>query len=359
LWNKYLNMTDLLPFLKTLISAPGLSGFEAPVRDLISAAWKPLVDEISVSALGSLHGLKHGRAPQPRPRLMFAAHMDAVGLIVSGIIDGFVRIANNSGVDSRVLHGQLVTVHGRQEVPGLIVMPPASLLPPGSSSSSVKLEHMLIDTGLLPSAVAELVKIGDPVSFAQPPLELSADVLCGHTLDDRASVAALTICLDELQQRGHAWDVWAVASVQEETGYRGASTSAFQIRPDLAVALDVTFAKGPGSSDYDTFPLGKGLTLGWGPSIHPALYRKFKEIADQLEIPYAMEVLPHNTSTDGDAIQLTAEGVPTLVIGIPLRYMHTPVEMVSLKDIRRTGRLLAEFAARLDPDFMQTITWDN
>ena len=165
--------------------------------------------------------------------------------------------------------------------------------------------------------------------------------------------------MDELQNRVHAWDVWVVASVQEETGFRGASTSTFQILPDLAVAIDVTFAKGPGSSDYDTFPLGKGLTLCCGPSIHPALYQKFKEIADQLEIPYTMEVLPHYSSTDGDAIQVTAEWVPTIIIGIPLRYMHTPVEMVSLKDIRRTGRMLAEFAARLEPDFVQKITWDK
>jgi endoglucanase len=352
-------MIDLLPFLKTIISAPGLSGFEAPVRDLISTAWQPLVNEISVSQLGSLHGFRYGNAPQPRPRLLLAAHMDAIGLIVSGVVDGFLRIANNSGIDVRVLPGQLVTIHGRQAIPGLIVQPPASLLPPSSNGAPLKLEYLLVDTGLLPSEVTGLVKVGDPVSFAQPPLEISGDVLCGHTLDNRASVAALTVCLDELQTRVHAWDVWAVASVQEETGFRGASTSTFQIRPDLAVAIDVTFAKGPGSSDYDTFPLGKGITLGWGPSIHPALYQKFKEIADQLEIPYAMEVLPHYSSTDGDAIQVTAEGVPTIIIGIPLRYMHTPVEMVSLKDIHRTGRLLAEFVARIEPDFVQKINWDK
>ena len=135
-------------------------------------------------------------------------------------------------------------------------------------------------------------------------------------------------------------------------------TSSFQIQPDLAVAIDVTFAKGPGSNDYQTFPLGKGLTLGLGPNNHPALFKLFKETAERLEIPFQTEMMPAHSGTDAWGIQVVGEGIPCLVVGIPLRYMHTPVEVVSLKDIRRVGRLLAEVCARLDADFVKKINWD-
>lgn len=204
-----------------------------------------------------------------------------------------------------------------------------------------------------------MVRTGDLISFAQEPLELQGDYLVGHSLDNRASIAALTHCLEMLQGRAHAWDVWAVASAQEEVTLGGARTSAFALHLQLAVAVDVTWGKSPGTPDHKTFPLGKGPTLGWGPSIHPGLHKAFKDLANRLEIPYAIEVMPRYSSTDADALQVVAEGLPTMVVSIPLRYMHTPVEMVALKDISRTGYLLAEFIASLDEGFMDKIELDR
>jgi putative aminopeptidase FrvX len=352
-------MIDTLPFLKDLISTSGLSGREAPVRPLIEAAWKPLTDELSVSRLGSLHGLQRGTASSPRPSILISAHMDAIGLMVKGIVDGFLRVTGVGGIDARILPGQLVTVHGREELPGLVVQPPGWLLPSSVVEGAVPTEYLFVDTGLHAQDVANLVRVGDPVSFAQPPLETAAETLTGHTLDNRASVAALTYCLDALRSRPHAWDVWAVASTQEEVTLGGAATSAFELHPSLGVALDVTFASSPGSPSHKTFPLGKGPTLLWGPNAHPAVFKKFKELAERLEIPFAMEVAPRHSGTDVYAIQVAEEGIPSMVLGIPLRYMHTPVEMVSLKDISRVGRLLAEFIAQMDVDFMSQITWDD
>lgn len=352
-------MTDTLPFLKKMISASGLSGYEQPIRSLIEAAWKPLTDELSVSRLGSLHGLRRGSAPQPRPSILISTHMDAIGLMVTGIVDGFLRVTGIGGLDARVLPGQLVTVYGREELPALIVQPPARLLPPEVVEGAVPIEHLLVDTGLLPAETACLVRVGDLVSFAQPPLETAAETLTGHSLDNRASVAALTCCLEALQMRPHAWDVWAVASVQEEVTMGGAATSAFELRPSLGVAIDVTFASSPGSPSHKTFPLGKGPTLLWGPNAHPYLHKTFKELAERLEIPFAVEVAPRHSGTDAFAIQVAAEGIPSMVLGIPLRYMHTPVEMVAIKDITRTGRLLAEFIAQLDVNYMEKLTWDD
>jgi endoglucanase len=352
-------MNDLLPFLKSLISTPGLSGHEAPVRSLIAAAWEPLTDELSTSPLGSLHGLKRGRGERPRPGILLAAHMDAIGLMVTGIVQGFLRVTEVGGLDVRVLPGQLVTVHGRQDLPAMVVQPPARLLPADAQNGPVPLKYLLVDTGLLPDRVQALVRVGDLISFAQPPLELRGETLSGHSLDNRASIAALTHCLQELQGRIHTWDVWAVATVQEEETMAGARTSSYQLRPQLAIAVDTTWAKGPGTPDYKTFPLGKGPTLGWGPNIHSGLHKAMKTLADRLELPNTIELMPRHSGTDAFALQIAAEGIPTMVVSIPIRYMHTPVEVISLKDITRTGHLLAEFIAQLEDGFMDQLTWEE
>ncbi len=352
-------MTGLLTFLTELISAPGLSGYESGVRTIIEKAWQPITDQLNVSRIGSLHGLQKGTGPEPRPVLLVAAHMDAIGLMVNAILDGFLRLTSVGGIDERVLPGQMVNVHGRQDLPGMIVSSPPRTLPAGLQAGVVPLEYLLVDVGLPPDEVARLVRVGDLVSFAQPPVNMSGDTLVGHTLDNRASVAALTSCLETLRTRPHTWDVWAAATAQEETTYGGAVTSTFQLHPSLCLAIDVTFGSEPKSPAHMTFPLGKGPILGWGPVVHPKLYKVIKELAEKLEIPVTLEPTPRNSFTDADAMLVAGEGIPTAVVSIPLRYMHTPVEMVALKDIERASRLVAEFIVQLDGTFMEKLTWDD
>jgi endoglucanase len=346
---------------------PGLSAYEEPVRSVIAEAWRPLVDELSVSKLGSLHGLRRSRSSGALagkdgitpPRILLSAHMDAIGMMVTAIEKGLLRVTSIGGLDPRVLAFQPVVVHGRRDLPGLLAMPPDRLLPEEQAGKPVKKRHWLIDVGLLPSEVAELVRTGDLVSMATQPSDLTGDALSGHSLDNRASVAAITLALQELQRVSHAWDVWAVASTQEETSFGGAYTSPFDIRPDIAIAIDVTFAKGPGVNDYRGYGLGKGSVIGWGPNVHPAVFKALKELAVELDRPYQVEAMPRHSGTDAYAMQVVAEGIPTGVVSIPLRYMHTPVEVVSMKDVSRTGRLLAQFIARLEPDFMAKINWEE
>ncbi len=352
-------MTDIKNFLKSLISLPGLSGYEAPVREVIRETWQPLVDEISVSRLGSLHAVRRGSGAEPRPSILLAAHMDAIGLMVTGIQGDWLRFTEVGGVDPRILPGQEVTVHARENLPGVVVQPPDHLLPASQRGNPVAMEYLFVDTGLRAEELAEKVRVGDLISFAQPPLELSGNVIAGHSLDNRASVAAITHCLQDLQFMHHDWDVWAVATVQEEETMGGAFTSAFALRPQIAIAIDVTFAKGPGANDWRTVTLAKGPSIGWGPNIHPYVYQKFSEVAEKLDIPHQKEYLPKHSGTDAYAMQVAAEGIPTMVISIPLRYMHTPVEVVAMNDLERTGRLLAEFIRRLEPDFMEKMQWDD
>ena len=354
-------MTDILPFLKSLISVSGLSGYETPVADLIADKWRPLVDEVSFSRVGSLHGLKKGSGKSPRPSVMIAAHMDAIGMRVSKIIDGFLHITNVGGIDVRVLPGAEVIVHASgsdEELPAVVVMPPARFLPESVGDGILTINYLLVDTGLLPREVGRKVRVGDLVAFANEPFELAGDVISGHSLDNRASIAALTICLEELQNKPHVWDMWAVANVQEEVTFLGAYSSAFELRPQIAIVVDGAFAKGPGSNGWQTFPLGKGVGLCMGPNMHPFMHKKLKELAERLEIPWFLDVTPDHSGTDAFAVQTTAEGIPTALVEYPLRYMHTPVEAVAVKDIQRVGRLLAEFIASLESDFVETIVWE-
>ncbi len=354
-------MPDILPFLKSLISVSGLAGDEAPVARLIAEKWRLLADEVSTSRVGSLHALKKGSGKLPHPSIMLAAHMDGIGLRVSKLTGGFLHVTRVGSLDLRVLPGAQVTVHAtgsHKDLPAVVVLRPRSSLPVPTGEACLALEDFVVDTGLLPREVERQVRVGDPVSFASPPLELAGDVISGHTIDDRASIAALTICLEELQNRAQAWDVWAVATVQEEIGYLGACTSAFELRPQIAVVMDTTFAKGPGADSWQTFSMGGGAGLCVGPNMHPFLHRKLKELAERLAIPWFLDVTPAASDTDAVAVQITAEGIPTALVELAVRYLHTPVEAVALKDIRQVGHLLAEFIALLDADFVDTIVWE-
>src|SRR5512140_811565 len=170
-------MTDFTPFLKQMMSLAGLSAYEDPVRGLIADTWRPLVDELSVSKLGSLHGLRRGSGPEPRRRLLLSAHMDAIGLIATVVDQGFIHFTQIGGVDPRILPGTPVMVHGRQPLPGIVVQPPDRLLPAAQREKPVAMEHLVVDTGLLPEEVARLVRPGDLISYDTAPTELSGDTI--------------------------------------------------------------------------------------------------------------------------------------------------------------------------------------
>ena len=344
-----------------MLNVSGLSGFEGTIARLIEEKWRPLVDETSLSRVGSLHGLKRGSGKEPRPALMIAAHMDAIGLQISKITDGFLHITKIGGIDIRVLPGLEVTVHASvsgEDLPAVIAMPSMRLLPESESDKAVGIEYLLVDTGLTRREVERKVRVGDLVSFANEPMELAGDVISGHSLDNRSSVAALTICLEELKNKSHLWDIWAVATVQEETSYLGAYSSAFTLHPQMAIAVDVTYAKGPSGNNWQTFPLGKGVGLCIGPNMHPFLHTRLKEVAERTEIPWFLDITPSHSGTDAFAMQVNAEGIPTALVEFPLRYMHTPVESVVVKDIQRAGRLLAELIMSLEEDFVEKISWE-
>ena len=350
---------DTISLLKQLSEATGLSGYEAPVRELIRQTWQPFVDEMREGKLGSLIALARGTGPEPRPKLMLAAHMDEIGLMVTGIDKGFLRITRVGGMDRRVLLGLEVVVHGRRDLPGVVATRPPHVLPQEERKKTAPWDKLFVDVGLPAEEVEHLVTVGDPISIRREMVELKNNRVAGKAMDDRACVAAVTLALEQLAGVRHAWDVFAVATVQEETGLKGAITSAYGVAPDLAVALDVTFGRHPGVPEVDSFPLGEGPTIGVGPNFHPGLVARLKEMAETHEIPYQIDPIPGRSGTDAWAIQVTREGVPTALVSIPIRYMHQPVETLAVQDVERAGRLLAAFIAGLEADFLEKLVMER
>ncbi len=341
-------MINTLELLRSLSEADGISGHEEGVRSLIQQAMAPLADDARADALGNLIALKRGAGPEPRRAIMLAAHMDEIGLMVSGLEGAFLRFAPVGGVDLRTLVGQEVTVHGTRKLPGIIASRPPHVLTAEERSQAVPLERLYIDTGLGIDSLQECVRVGDLVTMRRTFTSLNGEYATGKAMDDRAGVVSLVLCLQALKQIQHQWDVYAVATTQEEIGLRGATVSAYGLAPDLGIAVDVGFGRQQGVSDPAIIEMDGGPAVALGPNVHPAMRARMMATAKDQEIRVQTEVVPGATGTDGWALQVAREGIPTLVLSIPLRYMHTTVETICLRDIERTGRILARFIAGLD-----------
>ena len=347
-----LNLKD---HLQQLSETPAPSGHEAPAREVIQAAWEPLVVAFERDGLGNLIATKEGSGSEPRRRIMLCAHMDEIGLVVAEVRDGFLRTLPLGGIDYRALLAQPVLVHGREVLPGVF-----GAAPPHMSRDRRKYppaDELWVDVGLPADEVAARVRVGDLITFDAPFVALRGERVAGKSLDNRASVAAVTVCLDELTRRSHAWDVVAVAAVQEEVNLGGAAAAAYQIQPDLAIAIDTTFGAQNGVSDDAGYTLGDGPTLGRGQNFHPGLFKALRDVAKEQEIKLQIEILPGNSGTDAWAIQVSRAGVPTALFSIPIRNMHTPSEVVDLRDISRVGRLMAAFIETLADDTLDRIGW--
>jgi endoglucanase len=346
---------DSPALIKQLSELTAPSGHEGPVREFLRSRWAEWIDDFQSDGLGSLIAIKHGAGAEPRRRIMLSAHMDEIGLIVSHLQNGFIGTSTLGGIDYRALLGQPVLVHGRRLLKGLFGAAPPHMA--RSRDKYPEADEMWVDVGLPAEEVESVVQVGDLVTFDSPPFELKNKRFAGKSLDNRASLVALTVCLDELSRLSHSWDVVAVASAQEEVGSFGALAAANQIHPDVAVALDVTFATQPGVGEDEGFALGSGPTLAVGPNFHPRLVKIMRDVATSLEMKLPIEPMPGDSTTDAWVIQVSRAGVPSLLLSIPVRSMHSPVEVVDMRDVTRTGRLLAAFISGLGPDFLEEITF--
>lgn len=351
-------MSALLDLLGKFSGAHGTSGYEADVRALVVREFKKWVDEINVTPLGSVIGIKRAKLARgtkrngETPRVLVEAHMDEIGFIVTGIEDGFIRFNEIGSFDPRILLSQNVLIHGRKKVPGVIGARPPHVLTASEREKSIPLRELFIDVGMTDTRVRELVSVGDFVTMDRSLVALENDFVAGKAFDDRASLVALIEMLRQLQNVDHAWDVYAVANVNEEdsTVYVGALTSTFHIRPQLAICLDVTHAQQQGLNDEAAPHTAQGPGIARGANVHPLVWEKLREAAVRGGIPHQITVYGGDTQTNAWMMQVTGEGVPTGLVEIPLRYMHTPVETVQLDDVAHTAELLRVMIAGLTQD---------
>lgn len=360
-------MSALSDLLTKFSRAHGTSGYEDNVRALVLREFKKLVDEIRITPLGSVIGIKRAKfargtkRPGEIPRILVEAHMDEIGLLVTGIEDGFIRFNEIGMFDQRVLPSQNVVVHGRKTVPGVIGARPPHVLSAQEREKSIPLHDLFVDVGMPDARVRELVNVGDFITMDRDLIALENNFVAGKAFDDRSSLVALIEVLRQLQNVNHAWDVYAVANVNEEDSavYVGALTSTFQIRPQLAICLDVTHARQPGLNQEYAPHAGQGPGIAQGANVHPLVFEKLRAAAVREAIPHQITVYGGDTETNAWMMQVTGEGIPTGLVEIPLRYMHTPVETIHLDDVAHTADLLRALIITLTPADASTLQGES
>ncbi|MDO6353497.1 MULTISPECIES: M28 family peptidase [unclassified Caloramator] len=332
--------------LKKLSDLNAVSGSEYLLQDDLECIFKPYVNEIKKGKMGDFIAIKRGEG-EDRLKILITAHVDEIGLMVTDIDErGFVSFTNVGGVDSKTLPAQEVIIHGLRDVYGVIGAKPPHVLTEKDRKKAIKMDEMVIDCGMTKDELKELVKIGDYITIKKESLELLGDFITGKALDNRVGIMALYECAKELNKIKHTADVYFAATTQEERGLLGIKTTTYEVNPDIGIVVDVTFGDKYANPDIQ-LECGKGVEITIGPNIHPELSEKLIKLADEYGIPYTIDVAPGGTGTETWNLQVTREGVPTLLVSVPIKYMHTSTEIVNYKDIVRAGRLLALFISSL------------
>ncbi|HNR29306.1 MAG TPA: M42 family metallopeptidase [Candidatus Hydrogenedentes bacterium] len=344
---------ESLDFLKQLLITPSPSGFEERVQAVCREYVAPFVDEVYKDVHGNQYAVRNKSAPL---RVMLAGHVDEIGLMVNTIDEkGFIGFVPIGGVDAATLPGQRLLVHGRKgPVPGVIGRKAIHLIPPDDRKKFTDFHEMWIDIGAKDKKDAEkLVGIGDPVTIDVGYLELRDNKVVARALDDRIGAFVCIEAMRLLEKRKIEVAVYCVTTVQEEIGLRGATTSAYGCNPHAGIAVDVAWATDHPRGDGDRYghtKINGGPILDRGPNINPVVHAGLVRTAEKHKIPLQHRASPRATGTDANAMQLSRDGVATAIVGIPNRYMHTPVELVSLKDVENAARLIAEWVCTLKRD---------
>lgn len=340
-----------IDFLRKLATSHAPSGREHWIYPVVKEAFEPF-GEVSLGKLNNIYVHKRGKGEEC---IMLMAHADEVFLMVTELCEnGFLRFKSN-GIDAKTLVSQEVYVHGKERVLGIIGIKPPHLMSEEDRKKAITAEELLIDTGLSKEKLQSLINIGDYVTLKRNFYELLNNNVTCKSIDDRAGIAAMYACAKELQNINHDLDVYFVSSCQEEVGHRGARIGSFEIKPTMAIAIDVTFDSGPMGATERENKLGSGPVICIGPNIHPKFRKKLMDIGREYNIPYQVEVEPGSTGTDAWDIQIIGEGIPTLLISIPIKYMHTSVEMVNMEDIKNTGRIMAKLIEKLKSEEVEEL----
>lgn len=329
---------DLKKTIIALCTANGVSGAEESAAE-VAAGFLSQFGEVSTDRMGNVIGkISTGG----KKHILLDAHVDQIGLIVTRVGEaGFLHFAACGGMDRRVVLGKPVAVIGREKVRGIIACTPPHLA--GKDDKLPELGEMVIDTGLDSDTARQLVAPGDRIVIDQAPCSLLGDRMASPALDDRSGVAAILRSLELVQGKRLDCSLTVVFSVREEVNGAGAAVSAFTAAPDEAVVVDVGHATIPGAPEDGTGKMGGGVMIGFAPTLDYRVSRRMVELAKKEGIPYQYDVMNGRTGTNADQISVAGKGVAAGVLSIPLKYMHTPVEVIRLEDVEQTARLLAAY----------------
>ena len=349
-------MTDDIFFLERLLNAQGPSGFEVRPGRVWREEAGSFATDVQVDVSGNSMATVN---PDGRPRVMLAGHIDEIGLQITHVDErGYLYIDEIGGWDPQVLVGQRVSVMGRAgDVPGVIGKKAIHLMTQEDRAKASKTKDLWVDVGASSrDEVTDLgIRVGDPLVLAQKMIRLAGDRIASRAVDNRIGAFVVLGALRLLAEEPPEAAVTAVATSQEEIGHSGggARTSAYALEPDVAIVVDVTFSTDVPDvekKELGEHRIGGGPVLSRGSASHSEVFELLARVAEEDEIPHTIQASPRSTRTDADAIYLTRRGVPTGLVSVPNRYMHSPNEVVSVEDLRNAARLIAAFVRRLDVD---------
>ncbi|MDX2480099.1 MAG: M42 family metallopeptidase [Desulfuromusa sp.] len=339
-------------FLKELVETPSPSGFEQPAQRVIRRQLEGVADDLKTDVMGNLIARLDGG--QGGPRVMLAGHCDEIGFMVQYVDDrGFIYFGAIGGIDPHLSPGQRITIHtDNGPIPGVIGKKAIHLIEPKDRDTVIKLKQQFIDIGCSNrDEVEKLIQIGDPVTFAVGVQTLQNERATSRAFDDKMGSFIVTEVMKRIKYQGTIEaDLYAVSTVQEEIGLRGAVTSSYGVQPDVGIVVEVTHATDypdVEASSIGRVELGKGPVLARGANMNPVLFKLFIETAKIENIPIQIIGVPRAAGNDANVMQLSRGGVATALLGIPLRYMHTPVETLALSDLDQAIALLVAVVKRI------------
>ena len=330
--------------LKALCLATGVAGLENEASVVASNLLLQYTKDVSIDHFGNVVGHIKSNNKEAKT-LLLDAHIDEIGMVVTGVDDkGFVKFSNCGGIDRRLLSAQMVTIHGKKDVIGVVGSKPPHLEEKGEANKISQLSDMFIDIGYDKKTALEYIALGDKISIPSEFVELLNNRVSCKAIDDRSGVCAILEALELVKGKELPVNVAVVFSSREEIGGQGAKIASYTVSPDMAIAVDVSFAFTPDATEHLCGKMGEGVMIGYHAILDKVFSDKLLEIAKDKEIKHQIEVTGgRSTGTNADGIILTKAGVRTVGLGIPLKYMHTPIEQVALSDIEDTAKLIAEF----------------
>lgn len=323
-----------IELLEKLTSPAGVAGEEASSFEALKGLFSPF-GEVSVDTMGSIIVHKKGKGKH----ILLDAHLDTIGFVVTGITDdGFVRVQKVGGVDMRTTEGMELTLHGRNDVYGVVCTVPPHL---SDGESKVSADGTaVVDVGMTKENAEKVISIGDRASFRNSFTVLNGKMVSSPYIDDRGGIAVLLKTLEYAQTEN---EITLVCSAQEETGGAGATCASFNINADLSVSVDVSFGETPDSKSQECGKMNGGAMIGYAPILNREYTKLLVSIAKKNDIPYQKEIMNGRTGTNADHITISKGGIPSVLVSLPIRYMHTPVETVNINDVESCAKLIAKF----------------